>query len=91
MNPTTAPRDQNNVPTKLAVLNTDTVQGQNFVPIEVNAGGLLKINRSSTINFPMVPVDPKDENYVNCWLFEGLDGNLYPAVADADGALLVDL
>ena len=87
----TAPRDENFVPSRLAVLNTDTEQGQNLVPIQVTAGGLLQINRTATVNFTMVPVDPKDENYVNCWLFQGTDGNVYPAVADQFGALLVDM
>lgn len=91
MNPTTAPRDSNNVTAKLAVLYSDTVQGQHFVPISVTDEGVLRINQSSTVNFTMEPVDPKDENYVNCWLFEGTDGNLYPAVADEAGALLVSL
>ena len=86
-----APRDGNNAPAKLAVLNTDTVQGEHLVPLAITSNGLLKINRTSTISFTPVPVDPKDENYVNCWLFKGLDGNVYPAVADSSGALLVDL
>lgn len=92
MNPTeTAPRDNNSVPTRLAVLNTDTVQGQHLVPIEITASGAIQVNRTSTINFSMQPVDPKDENYVNCWLFEGTDGLTYPAVADEGGALLIDM
>lgn len=86
-----APRDENNVPARLAVLNTDTVQGQHLVPLAISDAGLLKINRTSAIAFTPVPIDPKDENYVNCWLFQGLDGNVYPAVADSAGALLVDL
>lgn len=85
-----APRDQNNIPGKLAVLNTDTVQGQNKVPLVVSAAGYLKTIEGASINFTMVPVDPKDENYVNCWLFKGLDGLLYPAVADSEGKLLID-
>lgn len=85
-----APRDQNNIAGKLAVLNTDTVQGQNLVPIAISDAGLLKIAQGATINFTMVPVDPKDQNYINCWLFEGLNGLLYPAVADAEGKLLVE-
>lgn len=84
-----APRDENNVPSKLACLNTDTEQGQNLVPIAITPAGLIKINKTSTINFTMQPVDPKDENYVNCWLFEGPDGLTYPAVADEMGRLLI--
>lgn len=86
-----AARDENFVPNKMAVLNTDTVQGTNLVRLKVTASGLIRINRTSTISFTMVPVDPKDDNYVNCWLFEGTDGNVYPAVADSNGALLVDM
>lgn len=87
-----APRDNNNVPAKLAVLNTDTVQGTTLVPIEIDqTTGGIEINESDTISFTMVPVDPKDENYVNCWLFEGTDGLTYPAVADSNGKLLVNM
>lgn len=85
-----APRDNNNVPAKLAVLNTDTVQGTNLVPISIDANGVIRTTDTATISFTMVPVDPKDENYVNCWLFEGTDGLTYPAVATASGRLLID-
>lgn len=85
-------RDQNRVTAKLAVLNTDTVQGQHLVRIAENpvSRGIL-INTTATISFTMVPIDPKDANYVNVWLFEGDDGLTYPAVATASGELLVDL
>lgn len=86
-----APRDGNGATAKLACLNTDTVQGQNLVPLAISSNGLLRINRTDTVNFTMQPVDPRDENYIGCWLFKGVDGNVYPAVADAAGALLVDL
>lgn len=85
-----APRDENNVPGRLAVLNTDTTQGETLVPLSVSSDGYLRVNRTATISFTMEPVDPKDENYVNCWLFEGTDGLTYPAVADATGALLIN-
>lgn len=85
-----APRDENNVPSRLAVLNTDTVQGTNLVPIKVDSLDRIKINEVDTISFTMQPVDPRDENYVGCWLFEGTDGLTYPAVANADGELLID-
>lgn len=85
-----ASRDQNNIPCRLAVLNTDTEQGQNFVNLSINSDGTLRVNQADTISFTMQPVDPKDENYVNCWLFEGPDGLLYPAVANASGELLID-
>lgn len=85
------PRDQNHVPAKLAVLNTDTVQGTHLVAIAIdptNHG--IKVSTSATISFTMVPIDPKDENYVDCWLFQGDDGLTYPAVATAAGELLID-
>lgn len=86
----TAPRDENNVPAKLAVLNTDTVQGTNLVAINIASNGGVKVNHTDTISFTMVPVDPRDENYATCWLFEGTDGLVYPAVATVDGDLLVN-
>lgn len=84
------PRDQNYRPAKLAVLNTDTVQGTNLVTIKINeSNNGIKINTTDTISFTMQPVSPQDENYVDCWLFEGTDGLLYPCVANSDGELLV--
>ena len=86
-----AVRDQNFVPSKLAVLNTDSVQGTNLVRIKVNpaTGGML-INTVDGISFTMVPIDPQDENYVNCATWQGSDGFMYPWVADADGAVLIE-
>lgn len=86
-----SPRDQNFVTAKLAVLNTDTVQGQNLVPIAIDGStGFIYVDDTSTISFTMKPVSPRDQNYVACWLFEGLDGNVYPAVATAQGHLLIN-
>lgn len=84
--------DQNFYYSKLAVLNTDTVQGTNLVRIKVNPSNRgLKVTTTATISFSMIPVTPKDENYKNCWLFQGEStGLLYPAVATIDGELLVD-
>lgn len=85
-----APRDQNYRTAKLAVLNTDTVQGTNLVTIKINeSNNGIKINTTDTISFTMQPVTPQDENYVDCWLFQGTDGLLYPAVADSEGKLLI--
>lgn len=86
---TVSPRDQNFVPAKLAVLNTDTVQGQNFVTIKVDSAGGIKTNTVDGISFTMEAVDPRDDNYVKCWLFEGTDGKPYPAVANSSGELLI--
>lgn len=85
-------RDQNHVPTKLAVLNTDTVQGTNKVRIAIDSvTGGMKTDTTSTISFTMVPVDAQDENYVDCWLaVSSVDGLTYPLVATSDGAVLVD-
>ncbi len=86
-----APRDQNHVPAKLAVLNTDTVQGQHLVAIAINTSNkAIKVSSSATISFTMVPIDERDHNYVNCWLFQGDDGLTYPAVATSTGELLID-
>ena len=89
---TTAIRDQNHAPVKLAVLNTDTVQGTNKVPIVIDStNGGMKYDTTSTISFTMVPIDSQDENYVDCWMAVGSsDGLTYPLVATADGAVLVD-
>lgn len=84
------PRDQNYRPAKLAVLNTDTVQGTNLVTLKFNeSNDGLKVNTTDTISFTMQPVTPEDENYVDCWLFQGTDGLLYPAVANSSGELLI--
>ncbi len=86
-----APRDENSVPAKLAVLNTDSVQGTNLVPIQIDSSNSgIEIDVASTISFTMVPVDPRDGNYAGCWLFEGTNGLTYPAVATSGGALLID-
>jgi len=83
-------QDENRVFSKLAVLNTDTVQGTNLVNIKINASnGEIQMDSSATISFTMVPIDPHDANWQKCWLFEGTDGLTYPAVATADGKLLV--
>lgn len=87
---TNAIQDENRVFSKLAVLNTDTVQGTNLVRIKINSGnGEISVDEVATISFTMQPVDPQDENWVNCWLFEGTDGLTYPAVATSTGALLI--
>ena len=85
-----ASRDQNFVTGKLAVLNTDPIQGMNLVRIKItSATQRIRVNSSDTISFTMRPIDPRDENFVSCWLFEGTDGYVYPAVANASGELLV--
>ncbi len=83
--------DQNHVGSRMAVLNTDTVQGTNLVRLKINpAGNGVLIDSVSTISFTMVPIDPRDENYKTCMTFQGTDGNIYPWVANSLGAVLVD-
>jgi len=87
---TTALRDQNYVPSILAVLNTDAVQGTNLVRIRAGADGTMFVDSDATISFTMVPIDSRDSNYHTCMMFEGSDGLTYPFVATSDGAVLVD-
>jgi hypothetical protein len=87
-----ASRDGNFSPGKLGVLNTDTVQGTNLVPIQINSSNNgIKVNVTDTISFPMRAIDPRDGNYVSCWLFKGSDGLTYPAVANSNGELLIEM
>lgn len=87
----TSPRDGNGVVAKFAVLNTDTVQGQHLVSIAVSPiNGGIRYDTTATISFTMEPIDPRDQNYAEVWCFEGLDGLVYPAVATASGALLIN-
>lgn len=87
-----ASRDQNHIGAKFAVLNTDTVQGQHLVQIGFNSvTKKILVSTTATISFTMVPVEEHDENYLKVWMFQGdTDGLLYPAVATADGELLID-
>lgn len=82
-------RDDNYVVPKLAVLNSDPIQGINLVPIQINSNNQILCTTTDTISFIMIPVSPRSKNYLGCWLFKGLDGKTYPAVANASGALLI--
>jgi hypothetical protein len=84
-------KDGNSTATLLAVLNTDTIQGKNKVRIAVDpANNSILVDFTSGISFTIEPIDPRDENYVRVWAFQGnVDGLLYPAVATSKGALLV--
>lgn len=84
--------DGNSAKTLLAVLNTDAIQGTNKVRIAIDpTTHTILLDDASSISFTMSPIDPRDENYVGVWAFQGnVDGLLYPAVANATGHLLVD-
>jgi len=84
-------RDQNNVPTGLAVLNTDLVQGTNLVRITLDENNFncMQVNTTDTISFTMQPIDPRDQNYVGCMTFTGSDGLVYPWVANSAGEVLI--
>lgn len=88
---TNALKDQNHITTRLAVLNTDTVQGTNKVRITIDeTTGAMSVNEVDTISFTMSPIDSRDENYVNCMMFVGSDGLTYPWVANSIGEVLID-
>jgi hypothetical protein len=82
-------RDDNFVIPRLAVLNSDPIQGINIVPIQINASNKILCTTRDSISFTMLPVSPRNANYLGVWLFKGLDGKTYPAVANANGELLV--
>jgi len=84
-------RDQNFVTGKLAVLNTDSVQGTNLVRIQCDQTNFnaIRVNESATISFTMSPIDPRDQNYVGCATFMGSDGHVYPWVATSSGEVLI--
>lgn len=83
-------RDDLFVVPRLAVLNTDPVQGINLVSIQINSNNQILCNMNDGISFTMIPVSPRNKNYLGVWLFQGLDGKTYPAVANANGELLIE-
>jgi hypothetical protein len=84
-------KDGNSVATLLAVRNDDLIQGTNKIRITVNpSDNGISVDETSTISFTMQPIDNRDDNYVGVWAFEGTDHQLYPAVATAAGALLIN-
>ena len=87
-----AKRDGNHIPSRLAVLNTDTVQGTNKVRITINeATGAMEVSTSATISFTMQPIDAQDENFRDCMMWVGSDGLTYPWVATSTGAVLISM
>jgi hypothetical protein len=83
-------RDDNYVVPKFGVLNSDTVQGQHLIPIQIDSQNRIMCTMTDTISFTMRPVSPRSKNYLPCWLFQGLDGKTYPAVVNSSGRLLVE-
>lgn len=83
-------QDNNFIWSKLAVLNTDTVQGQHIVPIRCTAAGAIEMTSTDTISFTMVPDNIPRRGNLPVWTFQGTDGKLYPAVANANGQLLIN-
>lgn len=84
-------RDDNFIIPRYAVLASDPIQGINIVPIQINSSNQILCNTTDTISFTMLPVSPRNKNYQGVWLFQGLDGKTYPAVANANGELLISL
>lgn len=82
--------DDNYIWSKLAVLNTDTVQGEHLVPIKCTSAGYIKVNTTDTISFTMVPNNIPRQGNLPVWTFQGSDGKLYPAVANSSGELLIN-
>lgn len=83
-----APKDQNNVRSRLGVLFSD---GVTTVPIRINdATGAMGVNTSDIITVPWPSISPRDENYRYCMMFVGADGLTYPWAVDADGNVLID-
>lgn len=86
---TNAIRDQNHIPVRLGVLNTD---GVTLTPIKIDSGnGGMMITTIDTISFTMTPIDREDDNRVKAVLCEGDDGLTYPIVVNSDGEVLIDL
>ncbi len=89
---TNAKRDENYVPTLLAVFNTD---GATIVPVEVNPSNhslSVENNTTGSNNGPSPVRALRDENRVPVAMaLSDVDGTtLVPLYADADGKLLID-
>ncbi len=85
-----ASRDENNVPTLIAGLNTD---GTTLVRVKADATGhYLLVNDSSTGDDHGPSVAPRDENMVPALIAVSSADGVTPVVvyADSDGKLLVD-
>lgn len=81
-------RDDNFVPVKLGILNTD---GVTKVPIAINPLNKgVKTDAISTISYTPVSVDPQDENFVDVLLAQASDGLFYPVNVTSAGAILIE-
>lgn len=86
---TNAIREENHVPVRLGVLNTD---GVTLIPIAINTdNGGVKTTPTDTISFTPTPIDRYDDNRVRAVLCVGDDGLTYPLVVNSDGAILIDV
>lgn len=85
-----APRDNNNIPSILAVLSTD---GATVTPVQINpANHALAVDNNTTgaDNGPTRAL--RDENFVTTLMAVSADDGetLVPLYVDADGKLLID-
>lgn len=82
-------RDNNNVPTMVAILNSD---GSTLVPIKATASShVIDVSNGSggSDNGPSVARGLRDGNYETTLLAQDSNGNLVPLYADSNGALLI--
>jgi len=83
-----APRDDNFIPAKMGVLNTN---GTTLIPIKINeSNNGMMVNTTDTVQFTMTPIAPEDENFDKVMLFQGTDGLTYPWVVDSEGKVLIN-
>lgn len=83
-------QDDNYIWSRLAVLNTDTTQGDHIVAIKCTSAGRIKVSATDTISFTMIPDNIPRLGNLPVWTFQGTDGKLYPAVANSSGELLIN-
>ena len=88
---TNAQRDDNNVPTMLAVLNTD---GTSLVRVRINtsASNSLKVDDNTTGSDNGPSRSLRDENFVTSMMAVSSVDGVTPVVlyTDSDGKLLID-
>lgn len=86
-----AKRDQNNVPTLLAVLESD---GETLIGVEVNplTNNSLSVDDNTTGSDNGPSISPRDDNYIPAIMAVSSADGVTPIVvyATADGKLLID-